>query len=28
VRRNKMYVKQEQISKDRAECHSLAAGQD
>lgn len=28
VRRNKMYVKQEQISKDRAECRSLAAGQD
>ena len=28
VRRNKMYVKQEKESKDRAECHSLAAGQD
>ena len=27
VRRNKMYVKQEQASKDRAECRSLAAGQ-
>ena len=28
VRRNKMYVKQEQASKDRAECRSLAVGQD
>jgi len=28
VRRNKMYVKQEQASKDRAECRSLAAGKD
>lgn len=28
VRRNKMYVKQEQISNDRAECQSLAVGQD
>jgi ferredoxin--NADP+ reductase len=28
VRRNKMYVKQEQISKDQAECRSLAVGQD
>jgi ferredoxin--NADP+ reductase len=28
VRRNKMYVKQEQVSKERAECRSLAAGQD
>jgi ferredoxin--NADP+ reductase len=28
VRRNKMYVRQEQASKDRAECRSLAAGQD
>jgi len=28
VRRNKMYVKQEQLSKDRAECRSLAVGQD
>ena len=27
VRRNKMYVKQEKASKDRAECRSLAAGQ-
>lgn len=27
VRRNKMYVKQEQASKDRAECRSLAVGQ-
>ncbi len=28
MRRNKMYVKQEQASKDRAECQSLAAGKD
>ena len=28
VRRNKMYVKQEQASKDRSECRSLAVGQD
>jgi ferredoxin--NADP+ reductase len=28
IRRNKMYVKQEQVSKERAECRSLAAGQD
>jgi ferredoxin--NADP+ reductase len=28
VRRNKMYVKQEQASKDRTECRKLAAGQD
>ena len=28
VRRNKMYVKQEQVSKDRAECRSLTVGQD
>ena len=28
VRRNKMYVKQEQVSKDRAECRSLAVGED
>ena len=28
VRRNKMYVKQEQASKKRTECRSLAVGQD
>ena len=28
VRRNKMYVKQEQASKDRTECRKLAVGQD
>ncbi len=28
VRRNKMYVKQEQASKDRSQCRSLAVGQD
>ena len=28
VRRNKMYVRQEQISKERSECRSLAVGQD
>ena len=28
VRRNKMYVKQEQASKDRTECMKLAVGQD
>jgi ferredoxin--NADP+ reductase len=28
VRRNKMYVKQEQASKDRSQCRSLAIGQD
>jgi len=28
VRRNKMYVQQEQASKERAECRSLAMGQD
>lgn len=28
VRRNKMYVRQEQLSKDRTECRSLAVGQD
>lgn len=28
MRRNKMYVQQEQASKNRAECRSLAAGQD
>jgi ferredoxin--NADP+ reductase len=26
VRRNKMYVRQEQVSKKRADCRSLAAG--
>jgi ferredoxin--NADP+ reductase len=28
VRRNKMYVKQEQASRDRTECRKLAVGQD